>query len=68
MNIYDNPNHPQYGPVRRMWMIFTQLDLLRAAEHCMPGWDRRLAEMIVEGNPESAAQRATLRVALGMET
>lgn len=47
--IFDDPNHPQYGPVRRLWVILAQLDLLEAGEHWggkhFP-WDRALADLI----------------------
>jgi hypothetical protein len=51
MRIFDNPNHPQYGPVRRMWVVLAQLDLLTAAEryseHYLEdgglSWDENLA-------------------------
>lgn len=26
--IFDNPNHPAYGPVRRVWVMLAGLDLL----------------------------------------
>lgn len=66
MRIYDNPSHPYYGPVRRMWVILAQLNLLETAEAAAPAWDRRIATMIDEGNPESAAQRSCLRVVLAV--
>lgn len=25
VRIYDNPNHPQYGPVRRCWLMLEQM-------------------------------------------
>ena len=60
--IYDNPNHPQYGPVRRLWVILVQLDLLEVADE--PGlfrssWDDALAK-IVQNHDESSAQSAVL--------
>jgi len=27
--IIDHPNHPSYGPIRRMWVILIQLDLIK---------------------------------------
>lgn len=63
--IYDNPRHPQYGPVRRMWVVLAQLDMLNAAErysrhYTFAGgfaWDANLAGMVANGTPESVAQR-----------
>lgn len=70
MRIFDNPNHPQYGPVRRMWIVLVQLDLLNAAERrdqsdpsILP-WDEWLA-LVIEKNPhkrESAYQRMLVYV------
>ncbi len=64
--IFDNPNHPQYGPVRRMWVILVQLDLLDAAErwgnHRIVPWDEWLATMLDNNKhvKESAYQRALI--------
>jgi len=63
MRIFDNPNHPHYGPVRRMWIVLVQLDLLAAAERWGQGtmpWDRALAGLVEEIG-ESPAQRWVLR-------
>lgn len=62
MRIFDNPNHPQYGPIRRMWVVLTQLDLLAAAErwgyHNQVDWDQHLANVLaVHKQRESRAQR-----------
>lgn len=64
MRIFDNPNHPQYGPVRRMWVVLAQLDLLVAAEawgerHGMT-WDGAMVDLI-EPLGESGSQRWLLR-------
>lgn len=61
MRIFDNPNHPQYGPVRRMWVIFAQLDLLAEADRRVRGWDERLAVWVQNGMGEAPSQRAMLR-------
>lgn len=66
--VFDNPNHPQYGPVRRMWIILAQLDLLTDAEHLelRKPWDQAIAFSIGEGYmSEAAAQRQLLRKILG---
>lgn len=68
MRIFDNPNHPQYGPVRRMWIILAQLDLLTDAEHMEMNkpWDEALAFTISEGYADEAtAQRQLLRKLFG---
>lgn len=45
--IFDDPDHPQYGPVRRMWVVLVQLDMLDAAErwskHNPLTWDKLVA-------------------------
>lgn len=67
MRIFDNPNHPHYGPVRRLWIILTQLDLLDHAEALSRSdlkWDTALSRMIVQGVRESEAQRALVHLAL----
>jgi hypothetical protein len=68
MRIFDSPNHPQYGPVRRMWVVLTQLDLLTAAEKVMTGrgddWDHHLSRLIRIGLSESYAQRIVLGMIL----
>lgn len=60
--IFDDPNHPQYGPVRRLWVILAQLDLLVSAEVMPSPWDQRLASLIERGMDEAPAQRKTLRL------
>lgn len=68
MRIFDNPNHPQYGPVRRMWIVLVQLDLLTEAEHIelRKPWDEALASFIADGyGDEATAQRQLLRKILG---
>lgn len=67
MRIFDNPNHPAYGPVRRMWIILVQLDLLGSAEHyrSLGGnvtWDEAIAHRVARGMPESTAQRQVLSI------
>lgn len=48
--IFDDPTHPQYGPVRRLWVVLVQLDLLEAAErwskHQEVNWDHAVAHVI----------------------
>ena len=68
MRIYDDPGHPQYGPVRRTWVVLVQLDLLVAAERWSDytqdecdglRWDGWVAQRIPERgrSAESAIQR-----------
>lgn len=68
MRIFDNPNHPQYGPVRRMWVILVQLDLLVAADRLMTDrgddWDHHLTRLIRMGLSESYSQRIVLGMIL----
>ena len=50
MRIFDNPNHPKYGPVRRCWIVLVQLDLLGQdaayeAEY-RTTWDHCMADAI----------------------
>lgn len=64
MRIFDNPNHPQYGPIRRMWVVLAQLDMLETAEEwgnrqSIP-WDAALADLVPDRG-ESPAQRWLLR-------
>ncbi len=59
--IFDDPNHPRYGPVRRLWVILVQLNLLEEGDICYPkGWDKACARLVAKGYPESAAQCAVL--------
>ena len=39
--IYDDPNHPHYGPVRRQWVIFAGLGLLGIDEAYFAEWGIR---------------------------
>lgn len=65
--IFDDPSHPEYGPVRRMWVILMQLDMLADAERYSRwsinqgglAWDSNLASMVRQRS-EARAQRAML--------
>lgn len=52
MRIFDNPNHPHYGPVRRLWVVLIQLDMLADAEAAYPDsgatWDAALSRMLTD--------------------
>lgn len=75
--IFDDPNHPQYGPVRRLWVVFAQLDLLVAAErwsryqqtapgasgHTWDSWIATLVETYPDKN-ESVFQRELIGILL----
>lgn len=67
--VFDNPDHPQYGPVRRMWVILAQLDMLGAAEAwsppASPAWDAYLAAEVRSTAKESDAQRKFLGMLIG---
>lgn len=64
--IYDDPNHPQYGPIRRTWVVLAQLDLLNAAERYSRyyvekggmAWDANLAGAFAAGRREGHVQRS----------
>lgn len=62
--IFNDPDHPQYGPVRRMWVILAQLGMLKAAErysrHYGLRWDILLAAEVRARKTEDEAQRAML--------
>lgn len=64
--IFNDPDHPQYGPVRRMWVILTQLNMLEGAErygkHKGLNWDQIVAARIRErpDQPEYFVQRQVL--------
>ncbi len=68
MRIFDNPNHPQYGPVRRLWVMLAQLDLLDVADRLnrdpARAWDTALAQMVSLDVSEKDAQRAILHLVL----
>lgn len=65
--IFDNPNHPKYGPVRRMWVILEQLGMAdRMDRYTEPRpyekpWDAALAQTLGMGVDEVTAQRTMLR-------
>lgn len=76
MKIFDNPNHNRYGPVRRMWVVLTQLDLITAAER-WSDWQRQQGsfggswDMFLAGSmdanpaiPEAAHQRFLIGILL----
>ena len=48
--VYDDPNHPRYGPVRRLWVILVGLGMLEAAEELYPprvlSWDLSLCAIL----------------------
>lgn len=65
MRIFDNPNHPQYGPVRRCWIVMVQLDLLGQdaayeAEH-RTTWDACMADAIAN---HDIAESAICRIVI----
>lgn len=58
--VFDDPDHPQYGPVRRLWVVMAQLDMLDAAErwsqHKGRNWDQAVAFDIADCRLEKAEQ------------
>jgi len=64
MRIFDDPDHPQYGPVRRLWVVLAQLDLFDFAELYRDlvdeTWDQSLASYVRLGYGEAMAQRIVL--------
>ncbi len=62
--VSDTPGHPYYGPVRRMWVIMAQLDLLRVGDVWVNArgddWEKALIRIMKCGLSESYAQRAVL--------
>lgn len=69
MRIFDDPNHMFYGPVRRLWIILAQLNLLEVADQWNNGWDdgrwdEALANRLALGLNESRVQRMILHAIL----
>lgn len=69
MRVYDDPNHPHYGPVRRMWVILAGLDLLGFAETWRDSagylWDESVSLLLgVPGYTEAQILRNSLEVLL----
>lgn len=60
--IFDDPNHQHYGPVRRLWVILVQLNLLEDAESYggVVPWDEWCACLMEMALSESYAQRIIL--------
>lgn len=69
MNIYEDPNHPYYGPVRRLHVMCMQLfpnfaGVEERFERLNKGisWSQWMADrMKTYGYPESTVQRDMLR-------
>lgn len=72
--IFDNPNHPNYGPVRRLWIMLEQLfpegvERFEARlkiyhdrqETVPPKFDEHLDALIRMGQGEADAQRMVLQ-------
>lgn len=62
--IIDNPNHPHYGPVRRLWVMLKQLDLMDFLDQYVFGldetWEEALISYLNTGITEAQAQRIVL--------
>lgn len=61
MRVYDNPNHPHYGPACRQWVIFAGLGCLEAEYAYFKewgiNWDVHLVKTIESGFTEEKALR-----------
>lgn len=77
--VWDMPDHPQYGPVRRLWIMLEQLfadiggvtkfelSLWEVQEKLGRDpiyWDRHLIFLIEQGQSEASAQRIVAQQAL----
>ncbi len=67
--IYDNPDHPHYGPVRRLWVMLAGLDMLDFAGTWRDAagytWDESVSLLIgTEAYSEGAVLRNSLEVLL----
>ncbi|ARK07497.1 hypothetical protein LAV_00122 [Sphingobium phage Lacusarx] len=72
--IYDNPNHPHYGPARRLHVMLLQLggdgsysvmDNKYAAIFDVP-WDWSLSQLLTADWPEPQAQRFIMKRTLSI--
>lgn len=67
--IYDNPDHPNYGPIRRMWVILAQLDMLDiVVKHPAGTWDQwysLILNNLHDNMGESWCARMILRQLIG---
>jgi hypothetical protein len=69
VNIYDDPNHPHYGPVRRLHVMLMQLfgvALPRVEARFKElsqgfDWTERMGDRLNHGFPEATVQRDMLR-------
>ena len=63
MRVYDQPNHPHYGPVRRCWVILAGLfpDLAKLDTEYRwewhSDWDFHLVHMLEQGHSEVVGLR-----------
>lgn len=63
--LFDDPNHKHYGPIRRLWIMLAQLDLLDAADHACDGdWPGEMSVMLASNLEEKFAQRVVLFLTL----
>lgn len=71
--IYDDPNHPQYGPVRRLHLklmeLFADVDLTAVEQRYEAGigkdWTEVVASSIAMGVHEAHVARSTISTMLG---
>ena len=58
--IWEQPNHKHYGPIRRMWVVLAQLDLLAWAEANFAFWAEEMVRQLESGMEEASACRFVL--------
>ena len=46
--IIDDPNHPHYGPIRRMWVILQGLGIEEDLEGSCQSWDNKSWQEVME--------------------
>lgn len=49
MRVFDDANHPAYGPVRRLWKVLAQLDLNKYDVAYRQEWDTHWDECVAGG-------------------
>jgi hypothetical protein len=61
IRIYDDSNHPHYGPARRLWVVMAQLDLLKYDSEIKDkfdgmNWDEILSKELTDRSYLTEAQ------------
>lgn len=60
--VYDNPNHPHYGPVRRLWVVLNTLCDMDKLAKLFPqewayAWDEYAVYLLEKGVLEQVVSR-----------